>query len=171
MTTSAAYTLRQALDDAHPSRIDNAINQLDIGTSMRKIRATIAAATSSATPDITAIPAAKITINEGPAGVRASGILPPIGLVRSLRVTAGTLAAGPAIIIDAGGTATAIGAGTAHGVLLGTDDKTLTFQAAVTGFVIEYFAKPGSYLSGGVWKGIDIDTQLFAGTQDGMGAE
>ena len=168
--TTTPYSIRQALDDANPNILADALRQVGLGTHLRKIKATIASMSASSTPDVTAIPASKITINEGPKSVRDSGLLPPIGHVKSLRVSAsgtGTVV-GSYFLTDASGTAvTASTSGVAGIAKIGDDDKTLTFTATITGFVIEYFAKPGSYLTGGKWDAVDIDSAVFSGA-DGV---
>lgn len=134
-TNTKPRTLQNVLDNGNPNDMDAAMAQLDIGTKFTPLKRTFTGLTSNAVQDLTAIDGTGET-----AGAGNPNRL-PIDIVRTLRVTAGTLAAGPAIVTDAGGTATAIGTGSAHVVLLSDDGKTLTFQAAVTGFVIEYMPR------------------------------
>ncbi len=165
---SQNYSVTEALNDANPNSLPSALQVAQIGTSMKKIKATIAAMTASATPDLTAIDPLKITINAGPDDVVQSGVLPPIGHLLSLRVTASGTAGsvGPYVVTDAGGTAAIPPTATAYAgaalglALIGDDQKTLTFPNTITGFVIEYFAAPGCQLGGGVWSLTDLNTSL-----------
>lgn len=131
-TATAARTLKAVIDEANPNEIADVLRLLKLGTSSLILKRTFTGLTSATSFDLTAIDATGETT-----GIANPNRL-PAEIVRTLRVTAGTLAAGPAIVTDSGGTATAIGTGSAHVVLISDDGKTLTFQAAVTAFVIEY---------------------------------
>ena len=174
-TTTQTFSVRQALDEANPSLADEALTQVKLGTQSKLIKATIAAMTASQTPDITAIPAAKITINQGPDNVVSSGILPPIGVVKSLRVSASGTATvvGTYAIGDASATAlTASTSGVVGLATLSDDGKTLGFTATITGFVIEYWAAPLSTLSPstGLWVAGDVNAE-FGQPGGGLGDE
>jgi hypothetical protein len=137
-------TIQQVLDQASPNLVADALAQVDLGTMLDPVKVTFALTTPTATLNITTVPAAQITVNAGLKGktLTAAGGLPPIHTVRTLRNGAGgTLAAGPAIVTDDGGTATAIGTGSVHVVLLSLDGTTLTFQAAVANVVLEYIPR------------------------------
>lgn len=141
MTTTRTTTVREVLSSGNANKIPDAMQKIKVGNQLSKIKVTFAALTSAAAQDITTA-AAKAAATILGISLQTGELLPAIGSVVTLRVTAGTLAAGPALVTDAGGTATAIGALSNHVVLLSDDGKTLTFQAAVTGFVLEYYPAP-----------------------------
>lgn len=168
MTTTRTYSINEALNEANPGNVADVLRKLALGRTLKKIKATIAAITATATPDITAIAAAKITINQGPDDIVASGVLPPIDKLVSLRVTAvGTGATGDRTLTDSGGTAAAPPTATAYAgaavglAKLSDDGKTLTFEGTVTGFVIEYFAPAGLDLVDGVWTVVNDINNAF----------
>lgn len=136
MTATAVTTLQTALNNAHLAQISDILAKVRLGTMLTPLKRTFSSLTSATTQDLTLIDGTGETT-----GVNNPKRLAALS-VTTLRVTAGTLATGPAIITDAGGTAAAIGATNNHVVLLSDDGKVLTFQAAVTGFVIEYIPRP-----------------------------
>lgn len=141
MTTNKTNTLQRELDKSNPNTLADALRQVKPGHLLAPIKVVFAALASAAAQDITTA-AAKAAGTITGIVLDSGENLPPIGAVRTLRVTTGTLAVGPAVVTDQGGTATAIGAGSVHVALLSDDGKTLTFQAAVTGFVLEYYPRP-----------------------------
>lgn len=139
-TTTKTDTLEETLRRADPDVLADALRKMDLALMFTPRKVTFAAMTSAAAQNITSTANfSKATVAPAFSTVRTT--LPPILQVITLRVTAGTLAVGPAIVTDAGGTATAIGAGSAHVALLSDDGTTLTFQAAVTGMVLEYIPR------------------------------
>ena len=142
MTTTKAKTLAQVLEQANPNLVADALRKIDLARMLDPVKVTFAGLASAAAQNITTAAArAAATVDQGLKDLIAGEGLPPILSVVALRVTAGTLAAGPAIVTDSGGTPTAIGTGSAHVATLSDDGKTLTFQAAVTGFVLEYIPR------------------------------
>lgn len=143
MTTNRLSTIERVLNKADPDVVADVFRKMKLGQMLTPRKITFSGLASSATQDITtaAALAAATCVPALPAEVTK---LPPILSVISLRVTAGTLAAGPALVTDSGGTATAIGALSNHVVLLSDDGKSLVFQAAVTGFVLEYIPRAAS---------------------------
>jgi len=139
VTATKNDTLQQALDRASPDQLADALRRIALAKVLDPVKVTFVGLASAAAQNITTAAArAAATINQGLKSLGATDLLPAILEVGTLRVTAGTLAAGPAIVTDSGGTPTAIGAGTAHVATLSDDGTTLTFQAAVTAFVLEY---------------------------------
>lgn len=134
-TATAERTLKQVTDDANPNDLPDALRALKLGTTLRPLKRTFTGLTSAVSHDLTAIDGTGETAGKANPNRLAALV------VGTLRVTAGTLAAGPAIVTDAGGTPTAIGTGTAHVATISDDGKTITFQAAVTAFVIEYIPR------------------------------
>lgn len=135
MTVNVTTTLQTALDAARPGQTEDLLAKVKLGTLLTPLKRTFTGLTSSATQNLTAIDGTGETVGaNNPKRLAALS-------VTTLRVTAGTLAAGPAVVTDVGGTPTAIGAGSVHVATLSDDGKTLVFQAAVTGFVIEYIPR------------------------------
>lgn len=133
--------IRRALNTGSPAAQTSALQKIQAGTQLSKVKVTFAALTSASAQDITSDEAKAAATIEG-ISLRDDENLPPIGQVVTLRVTTGTLAAGPAVVTDEGGTPTAIGALAVHVATLSDDGTTLTFQAAVTGFVLTYYPAP-----------------------------
>lgn len=136
MTVSVTSTLQSLLNAARAGQLEEICAKIKLGNMLTPLKRTFTGLTSSATQVLTTIDGTGET-----AGANNPKRLAALS-VTTLRVTAGTLAAGPAVVTDSGGTATAIGTGSVHVVLLSDDGTTLTFQAAVTGFVIEYVPRP-----------------------------
>jgi len=136
VTTTRNFTVREAINGNNVGQIADAMAQIKAGNSLSKIKVTFAALTSAAAQDITT--AAAKTAGGTPLGISlATGEnFPPIGAIETLRVTAGAAAAGSRAVTDAGGTASATLA------LLSDDGKTITFEAAVTAFVLTYYPAP-----------------------------
>jgi hypothetical protein len=137
MTTTIQEDIRLALDNAVPGHHEPGMAQIKHGTAHSVIKAVFASLSAAAAVDVTtAASKSKATVS----GVLlASGEnLPAIGSILALRVTAGSATAGARITTDAGGTAGAPGANGPGIALVSDDGKTLTFEATVTGFVLEY---------------------------------
>ena len=131
MTTTQNNTLQAELEKANPNTLPDALKLAGVARQLAVIKATFAALTAAAAVDITTAAsraaATLVGVNLG-----TTDVLPPIGDIVSLRVTAGAAAAGDRQISDAGGTPSATVA------TLSDDGKTLTFEANVTGFVLVY---------------------------------
>lgn len=144
MTTTATKTLRKALNDANPNEISDALRKVRLGQVLAPVKVAFAALTAAATIDITTV-AAKAAATITPTGLLETGEeLPPIGVVKTLRVTTSGTAnsVGSYVVSDAGGTAVSPTAGANVGIALLSDDgKSLTFPTTVTGFVIEYMPR------------------------------
>lgn len=134
-TNVPAVTTAQVIDEANPNRLADAIRKAQLGRVFSPLKRTFTGLTSSASHSLVAIDGVGETV--GPSNTKR---LPAL-CVGTLRVTAGTLAAGPAIVTDVGGTPTAIGALANHVATISDDGKTITFQAAVTAFVISYIPR------------------------------
>ena len=160
---SQEFTVVDALNAANPNSIGSALQNAQLGTSIKKIKATITGLTATAAPVLTAIPASNIVINSGPDSVAQSLVLPPLGNLLTLRVTASGTAnsLGSYAIGSAAATPISPTAGANVGLAaLGDDQATLTFPSTITAFEIEYFAAPGCELAGGVWSLQDLNAAL-----------
>ena len=152
-TFTKEYSIQDVLNQGNENEIADALRMIKAGYMMSPIKVTFVGLTSSATQNITTAAAlAAATINSGFAtDPDIQPTLPPIGEVASLRVTAGAAQPGPRVITDSGGTpaASATGLGGAPGgvATLSDDGKTLTFEAAVTGFVLIYWPSPAKELT------------------------
>jgi len=135
ITTTRTETVERALNDANPNKAADALHKMSVGTMLAPRKITFAALASAAAQDITTAAAfAAATISPVyPSDVVA---LPPMLSVIACRVTAGAAAAGVRTIGDSGATPSATVAA------LSDDGKTLTFEAGVTGFVLEYIPRP-----------------------------
>lgn len=136
-------TFAEKLNDANPNLLATLLQQVKLGKMLDPVKVTFAGLTASAAIDITtAASRTGATINQGLEGIAAGEALPPIQMVKTLRVTAvGTGALGARVVTDAGGTAT-VAAGNHPGIALLSDDgKTITFEGTVTGFVLEYMPR------------------------------
>lgn len=133
--TELAYDI---LNEANPNRIFNVLRILKLGNMLTPRKVTFAALAAAAAHNITdaahfaAAVVAPVYPTTGPS---ARVTLPPILAIITLRVTAGAAAAATRTPSDAGGTPTAAVA------TLSDDGTTLTFEANVTGFVIEYIPR------------------------------
>ena len=168
MTTTKTFSIRQALDEANPSLFNQAMIQAKFGKTQKKIKATITALTAIAAPVINNLIGASlsIVINQGPDDIVSSGVLPPIGQLVALRVTASGTATsvGSYIASDSGGTPTLPTGGASAGVGIATlsdDGTTITFPNTVTAFVIEYYCAPLVTVgSNGQWVAGDVNAEL-----------
>jgi len=109
----AAETLKSALNRANPNTLADVLAKIDLGTMLEPKTATVAQSSAST-----------ITLD------------PPALAVFGVRVTGGAAAAGPRIVTDAGGTASATVC------TVSADGATLTFEAGVTGAVVSYMPRP-----------------------------
>lgn len=145
MTTNKVDLLQRELDKANPNTLADALRLVKLGHLLAPIKVTFAALSAAAAVDITTA-ASKAAATIVGITLESTENLPPIGVVRTLRVTAGAAQAGPRVVTDAGGTAAAgaTGLGGAGGgvALISDDGKTLTFEGNVTGFVLEYYPLP-----------------------------
>lgn len=138
-TATKTQSLQVALNQGNITNIADLFKVLQLGFMLQAIKVTFASLTSNATQDITsAASAAKITAIRGLVLDQYQTTLPPIGELISCRVTAGTAYAGDYTPTDSGGTAVNSSATYAGRVVVSDDGKTLTFSAAVTGFVLVY---------------------------------
>lgn len=139
-TSTRDQTLFLFLQNADPQQIADALKQVGLGEILQPRKITVTGATSAAAQDITSANtfASMVASPVMPSGTTK---LPPIRSVIALRVTAGAATAGARVVTDAGGTPGAPGANGPGIVTLSDDGKTLTFEAAVTGYVIEYIAR------------------------------
>lgn len=145
VTTTKSKTIQQTVDAGNANEIADAARRMRLGTMLRPIKVTFAALTAASAVDITTQTSlSKATVNQGdiPEGYVASKTpLPPIGVVRALRVTAGTAAAGARVMGDSGSTPAQFGTSGVYSAKVSDDGKTVTFEANVTGFVLEYLPR------------------------------
>lgn len=140
MTTAIREETRQSLlNRSDPNDTADLLASVKVGNALSVVKATFTGLTSLAAQDITNDDHKANAVVVGLSPALADGAnLPPIGQVLSLRSTAGTLNTGPAIVTDAAGTPTDIALLAAGIVTISDDGKTLTFDAAVTAYVIQY---------------------------------
>lgn len=140
-------TFAEKLNDANPNLLATLLQQVKLGKMLDPVKVTFAGLTAAAAIDITTSASRTgATINLGLEGIAAGEGLPPIQMVKTLRVTASATAAslGTYIVSDSGGTAIIPpgGAGAAVGIALLSDDgKTITFPNTITAFVLEYMPR------------------------------
>lgn len=144
MTTSRTPTVREAVNSGSPGVMASALQNIQLGTVLSKIKVVFAGLSSSAAQDITTA-AAKAAGTITGITLQTGENLPPIGQVVSCRiVTGGT--AGAVVITDASGTPVVVGAtgnaATPGVATLSDDGKTITFVAAVTAFTLVYYPAP-----------------------------
>jgi len=135
VTATQVTTTQAVLDKADPDRHADAIGKANLGTMMTPLKRTFTGLTSSATQNLTTIDGTGEVV-----GSSNPKRLPALS-VTTLRVTAGAATAGARVVTDAGGAAGAPGANGPGVALLSDDGSTLTFEAAVTGFVAEYIPR------------------------------
>lgn len=131
MTTSKTETIQEILTLANPNQLADALRKVDLGNKLATVKAAFVALASAAAQDITTA-AAKAAATVTGITLDSGENLPALGAYVTLRVTAGAAAAGPRKLVDAGGTADA------NNALISDDGKTITFEAAVTAFVLTY---------------------------------
>ncbi len=140
-TRTLTDTTQSVLDQAEPGLLASALQQVKLGTVLTPMKQTFASLTSAAAQQITTAAAAAaatpgVNTNQEPAATT----LPPILAVTAGRITAGTAHQNPFIVTDSGGTPTDPSSGISVATL-SDDGTTLTFGAAVTGFVLEYIPR------------------------------
>lgn len=127
VTATVKETLKSALDEASLNKIADVFAQMDLGTMLTPLKKTFTGLTSATGHDLT-----DAAHGSGPAAL----------VIGTLRVTAGAAAAGVRIVGDVGATPSATVA------TLSDDGKTLTFEAGVTAFVVEYVPRPAVDMTG-----------------------
>jgi len=146
VTTSVVDTVQAELDKADPNTLADVLRLVKLGTMVTPLKRTFTGLTSATAFDLTAIDGTGET----------AGATNPARLAlldcRTLRVTAGAATAGPRTLTDSGGTAGAPGANGPGVVVISDDGKTLTFEAGVTGFVIEYVPRAATNMTA-QWAG------------------
>ncbi len=140
-TTVLEGTVQSALNKSDLNDTADLLAAIKAGFAFSTIKVTVVGAASLAAQDVTSLDTITnaTVVGISPALVATDGDrLPAIGNVVSLRVTAGTAGAGDRIVSDAGGTPVAIAA-TPNGVATLDDaGAVLTFDAAVTAYVLVY---------------------------------
>jgi hypothetical protein len=131
MTTTQESTIQSVLNEADPNRLADGLRKAKVGDALQGLQKTLTGLTSQAAHDLTTIDDPDDTSVKLPAAL----------IVQSARVTAGAAAAGPRHITDVGGTPGAPGANGPGIATISADGKTITFEAAVTAFVIYYVPK------------------------------
>lgn len=131
MTTTATESTQKKLEKSDLNNLAEALKKVG-GKRHSVIKVTFASLTSAATVDITTAASKAAATIAGIDTLRTGENLPAIKSILSLRVTAGTATAGHRNVTDKDGTASTSLA------LISDDGKSLTFEAAVTGFVIQY---------------------------------
>lgn len=153
-TTSADVTKQQELNRGKPDKIATVFQAMKLGNMLAgSVKVTAAALAPAATFDITTAAVRAASTISG-LDRESSDNLPPIMVVKTLRVTASSTAnsVGSYIVSDAAGTALSPTAGANVGIALLSDDgKSLTFPSTVTAFVIEYVPRPA----------VDITSSLY----------
>ncbi len=153
VTKTGVRTLAQALNSGNAGEIEQALGQVDLGMMLAPLKVTVAGAASAAAQNITTLSNAVATVNQGAPSANPdvgvvvpgpTGGLPPILSIVALRITAGTAVANVCVPGDAGATPSNPVAPGPSVVSLSDDGTTITFGAAVTGFVIEYIPRPSN---------------------------
>jgi len=146
MTTTSVKTLRLSMNRASPNEVADILRRIKFGNMLEPIKVTFASLTAAAAIDITTAASKAGATIVGGLTLATSELLPAIGQVVGLRVsasgTAGSL--GAYIVSDSGATPIVPpgGAGAAVGIATLSDDgKTLTFPNTVTGFVLTYLPR------------------------------
>jgi PPE-repeat protein len=129
-TVTKTRTITDVGNSGDLNQLADVAQKVGLGNVLGIKKVTFAALASAAAQDITTIAAGVA------AGLTGQATLPPIGSPVAVRVTAGAAAAGLRQVGDIGATLSATVC------RLSDDGKTLTFEAAVTGFVLLYV--PGS---------------------------
>lgn len=119
MTTTKVNTIADVASSGNLNELAEVAKKVSLGTMLQPVKLVKTGLTSATSFDLTSV---------------ALGSNPPVGAVVQLRVTAGT-ATGVRSITDAGDTATTAKA------LLSDDGKTITFEAAITAFIMTYMPR------------------------------
>lgn len=138
MTATKNTTIQDVLNQGNLNEVADALRLIKAGNALSPVKVIFSGLGSSASVDITtAASKAAATIVSGIAlDPDVQPNLPAIGIVKALRPTTGSAGALARYIGDAGAAASTTVA------LLSDDGKTLTFEAAVTGFYLEYYPAP-----------------------------
>lgn len=139
--TTRDRTYKEILDSAHLGYIEGALQAVKLGTAQAEIKVVVTGLTAAGTHNITTAAFKSLATITG-IELLSGETLPPIGDVRSLRVTAATTAStvGAYGVTDAGGTPVTANTSAVMGIATVSDDgKTLGFPTAdVTAFVLRY---------------------------------
>jgi hypothetical protein len=143
-TATKTDSVAAEMSSGDPAKLANGAEQVRIGDMLAPQKWTIAALSPAATAvDLTSAAVAAVATAGAftPALRSENGDQPPrlpavlnAGAI-AVRVTGGAAAAGPRTVTDSGGTPSATVC------TLSEDGKTLTFEANVTDFVVEYSAR------------------------------
>jgi len=126
MTTAGkSQTIQDVLNESNPNKLADAAALAKLGDALAGLKKTLTGLTSAASFDLTTIDDPDVSGQKLPAALSIS----------VLRVTAGAAAAGIRQMSDALDTPSATLA------TLSDDGKTVTFEAGVTGFIIQYVPK------------------------------
>lgn len=136
MTATVKETLKSALNESNLNKLADVLAAIDLGTILTPLKRTFTGLTAAPSFDLTLIDGTGET-----AGLGNANRVPALA-ISTLRVTAGAAAAGPRQVTDVGGTAAATLA------TISDDGKTVTFEANVTAFVIEYIPRPAVDMAG-----------------------
>lgn len=138
MTTTKETSVQDVINQGNLNDIAEALRLMKAGYALSPIKAIFSGLGSSTTVDITT--AASLAACVSHVGIvldtDVQPTLPPIGHVKALRPTTGSAGLLARYMGDAGAAASTTVA------LLSDDGKTLTFEAAVTGFYLEYYPAP-----------------------------
>lgn len=143
MTLTITPTLQQMLNNADPNQLADALRLVQLGTILTPLKRVFTGLASSATQNLTAIDATGETT-----GVSNPNRLAALSVTALRVVTGGTT--GPRVVTDAGGTAGAPGANGPGIALLSDDGTTLTFEAPITAFTIEYIPRAAKSMTAAI---------------------
>lgn len=157
VTTTKAGTLQTELDKANPNTLGDALAQIRLGTILTPLKVSVTGMNATSAVNLTLLAVASggaVTLSSvGSTGGAPLAALPPVLQCLALRVTGttgttGTASPGPRVITDAAGTAAGGVSPQNIGVALISDDgTTLTFDGAVSGFIIEYMPRANAPMS------------------------
>ena len=144
-TTTVQSDIRTVLNLGNLNDLADALRKIKVGTMLSVVKAVVTALSAAQNIDITTAAVKAAAVITGIA-LGTNENLPPIGVVRSLRVAASGTAAsvGTYGVSDAGGTAVVPpgGASVSMGIATLSDDgKTLGFPNTITAFTIVYMPK------------------------------
>jgi hypothetical protein len=130
-TSTGTESIQKVLEKGDLNDLSEALKKVG-GKRHSVIKVVVSGLTADINPDITgALVKAAATIT-GIDTLKDGEMLPPVGSILSLRVTAGTAAAGDRIVTDVGGTASATVA------TIDDTGEVITFEDVVTAFVLQY---------------------------------
>lgn len=158
-TTTADITLQQELNKGNAGKLPTLLQKMKIGNVLGgAVKVVAASLTAAASFDITTSAVRSASTITG-LDRESSDLLPPIMVVKTLRVTASGTAnsVGTYIVSDAGGTAVSPTAGANVGIALLSDDgKTLTFPTTVTAFTLEYVPRSAVDLASNYYPAVGV---------------